>query len=270
MSALAARIVWLVCLVLAGYAGVCLYVFFKQRQMLYHPRCADEADMLSAAREVGLERWIDSRGAAIGWMEPGGSTGPPVLVFQGNGGNPLGRITLIERLRQAGISAQFFILDYPGYGSRPGRPTQAALTGAAVAALDALPAPAVLLGESLGTGVAAQAAARRPDLVRGLILVTPFDSMVDAAAHHYPWLPVGWLMLDRFDSVTALDGFPKPVAVIVAERDGTTPPEGGRRLAESLRGPHRLWIVPGSDHNEAGGALSDSDWRDVWDFVSPR
>lgn len=268
MSTWTGRFLWLVALALAGYAGVCVYVFFKQRQMLYHPWPASEADMLTAAHEAGLKRWVDSGGRPIGWMTPDGSTNPPVLILQGNGGNPIGRARLISRLRHAGVGAQFFILEYPGYGARAGTPTQTSLTAAAVFGLDALPAPAVVLGESLGTGVAAQAALLRPDRVRGLILVTPFDSMSHAASHHYPWLPVALLLLDRFDSVAALDGFRKPVAVVVAERDGTTPPEGGRRLAASLKGPNKLWIVPGADHNDASEGLSDQDWRGIWDFVS--
>lgn len=224
--------------------------------------------MLEAASAAGLVRWIDRTGAPIGWMTPAGPDGPPVLILQGNGGNPLGRSALIAQLRHAGIDAQFFILDYPGYGSRAGNPSQAALTAAAAGALDALPAPAVVLGESLGTGVAAQAAALRPDRVRGLILVTPFDSMTNAAAHHYPWLPVGILLIDRFDSVAALKGFDKPVAVIVAGQDGTTPPEGGFRLARSLGDSGRLWTVPDAGHNDAGASLSDREWREVWEFAS--
>jgi len=268
MSTWVSRFLWLAAMALAGYAAVCLYVFFKQRQMLYHPSQASEADMLGAASEAGLARWTDRSGAPIGWMTPAGPAGPPVLILQGNGGNPLGRAALIAQLRRAGIGAQFFILEYPGYGSRAGSPSQAVLTAAAVEALDALPAPAVVLGESLGTGVAAQAAARRPDSVRGLILVTPFDSMTNAAAHHYPWLPVGLLLIDRFDSVAALQGFSKPVAVIVAGRDGTTPPDGGFRLARSLKESGRLWTVPEAGHNDAGASLSDQEWRAVWEFVS--
>ena len=262
------QILRLMVLVLAGYAAVCLLLFFKQRQMLYHPGCASEADMLAAAREAGLLRWFDAKGSPIGWMTAGGSTNPPVLLLHGNAGNAVNRSWLVGRLGQAGIDARFYILDYPGYGSRPGSPSESSLAAAAVDALDALPAPAVLLGESLGTGVAAQVAARRPDRVRGLILVTPFDSMARAAAHHYPALPVAWLILDRFDSVSALKNFAKPVALVVAECDGTTPPDGGRRLAGSLPGPKKLWTVSGADHNAAAAGMSDQEWRDVWHFVS--
>jgi len=261
------QVLRLMALILAGYVAVCLLLFLRQRQMLYHPGRVSEGDMLASARAAGLLRWLDANGAPIGWMTADGSISPPILILQGNAGNALNRAGLVARLRRSGIKARFFILDYPGYGSRAGSPSQASLTEAAVSALDALPAPAVLLGESLGTGVAAQAAARRPDRVSGLILVTPFDSMARAAAHHYPWLPVGWLLLDRFDSVDAFKNFSKPIAVIVAELDETVPAARGRRLVESLHVPKKLWVVRYAGHNDATDILSDQAWRDVWHFV---
>jgi hypothetical protein len=256
-------------LVLAlAYLGICFYAFLRQRGMLYHPAALPEERMLALAREQGLSRWTDSSGRPIGWMLDDGSTGRPVLILQGNAGNVLDRRELIARLREAGAGSNIYLVDYPGYGSAPGSPDQKSLTSAAVAALDALPGPAVVVGESLGTGIAAEAAARRPEKIRGLVLITPFDSMPSAAAHHYPWLPVRLLLLDRFNSVKALKKFARPVAIIVGENDGTTPPEGARRLFESLAGPKKLWVVPGADHNDAAFELSASAWRDLWAFVS--
>lgn len=257
-------------LVLAGgcYAIVCALLFFLQRRMLYHPERRPEPEMLEKAGGAGIVRWNDPNGVAIGWMTPGGAGAVPILILQGNAGNALHRIFLIEKLRAAGISAKIFILDYPGYGSRPGSPTQSSLTAAAVAGIELLPSPAVVLGESLGSGVAAQVVARSPKHVRGVILVTPFHSMTEVAAHHHPWLPVRWLLMDSYDSMAALRDFSGPVAVIIAEQDQITPPRCGRQLLEKLRGSGRLWSVPDADHNEAAWNLSDARWREVWAFVS--
>jgi len=210
-------------LVVLGYLSVCLYVFLRQRAMLYHPREVSEEEMLREADSVGLVRWRDPRGTPLGWMTPGGTETLPVLIFHGNAGTALDRTALIERLRSAGVRSRIYLADYPGYGSAPGRPSQKALVDAALRALDALPGPAIVAGESLGTGVAAQAAENRAEKIRGLILITPFDSMVSAAAHHYPWLPVSLLLRDRFDSIRALQHFPNPVAILLAENDATTP-----------------------------------------------
>jgi hypothetical protein len=256
-------------LVLAlAYLGICFYAFLRQRGMLYYPAALPEELMLALAREEGLSRWTDRSGQPLGWVTDDGAAGRPVLILHGNAGNALDRKELIAKLREAGAGSKIYLVDYPGYGPAPGTPDQSSLTASAVAALDALPEPVIVVGESLGTGIAAQAAARRPEKIRGLVLITPFDSMAAAAAHHYPWLPVRLLLLDRFNSVKALKKFPRPVAVLLGEIDGITPPEGARRLFDSLAGPKRLWVAPGADHNDAAFELSTSEWKDLWKFVS--
>jgi len=261
-------LVRLLLLIPAGYFFVCAYLFVIQRQKLYYPKVRTEAEMAEGARAAGLERWRDPAGTPIGWQTRDGEGGAPILIFHGNGGNALDRVSLIGHLREAGISQRIHILDYPGFGSRPGTPKQTNLTAAACAALESMPSPPVVIGESLGTGVAAQAVSRNPEKVRGVILLVPFDSMANAAAFHYPQLPVRYLLLDRYDSVAALRNFRKPIAVIVAEKDDTTPPEGGLRLFQSLPGPKELRLIPDAGHGDTPWMLGPSGWRDIWRFVS--
>lgn len=265
LLAVSARLI-LVCLL--ACLGVCLYVFFRQRAMLYHPEAVSEETMRGIAHANGFSRWNDASGNPLGWATDAGDPENPVLILHGNAGHALNRISLVGKLREAGITSRIHLVDYPGYGSTPGHPDQAGLTATAVAALGALPHPAVVVGESLGTGVAAQAAARSPEKIRGLVLITPFDSMTAAAARHYPWLPVSALLLDRFDSVKALAKFTGPVAILAAANDETTPPALGKRLFDSLPGPKKLWIVPHGDHNSAAFDLPESEWRALWNFVS--
>lgn len=251
-----------------AYLGLCLYVFFRQRSMLYHPEIMPEAAMHRIASDRGLGRWHDSSGHPLGWATEEGDMESPVLILQGNAGNALDRTPLIAKLREAGVTSKIYLPDYPGYGSAPGQPDQESLTASAVAALAALPCPAIVVGESLGTGIAAQAVARHPENIRGLVLITPFNSMTAAASHHYPWLPVSALLLDRFDSVRALEKFPGPVAIVVGEADETTPPGLGRSLFDSLSGPKKLCSVPNADHNSAAFDLPASEWHNLWTFVS--
>ncbi len=269
MSVLLALLARVLLLAALGYLLICLYVFLRQRTMLYHPQAVSEEQMLQQAHEVGMSRWLDKGGKPLGWKTGGDADEIPVVIFQGNAGNALDRTSLIERLRVAGATGRIHVADYPGYGSAPGKPTQRSLTETAQRALDAMPGSAVVVGESLGTGVAAQGAANCPGKVRGLILVTPFESMSAAAAHHYPWLPVRALLLDRFDSAAALKKFPNPVAIIVGDDDETTPPDGARRLFAGLTGPKKLFEVKNAGHNEAASNLPDNEWREVWNFVSP-
>lgn len=255
-------------LVVLGYLLVCAYVFFRQRAMLYHPQTVPEEQMLEAARGLGVSRWLDKTGNPLGWMTPDGTEETPVLIFHGNAGTALDRTVLIEKLRDAGVESRIFVVDYPGYGSAPGTPSQQNLVAAGVKALQALPDRAIVVGESLGTGVAAQVAEKCPGKIQGLLLITPFDSMVSAASHHYPWLPVGLLLLDRFDSIRALEQFSSPVAVVLAENDDTTPPDGARRLFEGLHGPKKLWAVKGTGHNGVISTLSAEEWHEIRDFLA--
>lgn len=254
-------------LVLLAYLAVCLYVFFRQRAMLYHPQDISEARMAELARETGMERWLDPAGKPLGWMTRSGGGGHPVLVFHGNAGHALSRQPLVATLREAGATGRIFLMDYPGYGSAPGRPSQRSLTEAAIKALDALPGRVIIVGESLGTGVAAQIAKIRPEKIQGVLLITPFDSIVSAAGYHYPWLPTRLLVVDRFDSVAALKNFPGPVALIVSDSDTTTPPEGARRLYEAIGGAKRIWEVKSSEHNDVLKNLPLREWSEIWKFL---
>jgi len=174
-------------------------------------------------------------------------------VFHGNAGLAVQRAYWADALErvQPGRPLSIYVLEYPGYGRRSGTPTQVSLTAAALTAFDAIPGSdrIHLLGESLGCAVAAQMAQMRPQRVGGLVLVTPFNRLADVAAHHYPWLPVRWLVKDRWESDAALREFPGPLAIIAAERDSIVPARFAQRLHDGYPGRKRLHVIPGEDHN---------------------
>ena len=159
-------------------------------------------------RGKGLLPWLDVDGNFIGWRSRQGA-GIPVLLLHGNAGHSLHRSYFVSRLRDAGVAPPIFILEYPGYGARPGTPTESNLVAAAVKAIDLLDQPVILVGESLGTGVACGAASQRPGSVRGLLLITPFDSLIAVAKKHYPWAPVSLILRDRYESSRALQKLPR-------------------------------------------------------------
>lgn len=240
--------------VVLGYAAVCLMLFFLQRRMLYYPGSMPLADQMAYAPGVRLEPWRDATGARIGWKrEMPGATGR-WLVFHGNAGIAVQRAywaDALERVSRAG-AVSVHILEYPGYGGREGAPSEASIVAAALAALDAIPADGTrihLLGESLGCAVAAQVAAARPERVGGLVLVSPFNQLADVAAHHYPWLPVRWLVKDTWRSHEALRTFAGPVAILAAERDGIVPAKFAKRLYDGFAGRKWMHVIAGEDHN---------------------
>jgi pimeloyl-ACP methyl ester carboxylesterase len=253
-----------------GYVAICALLYLRQDQMVFFPsRAPAEALDLAAAAE-GFEPWLTKEGRRIGWKSRDGDPKNVLLIFHGNAGLALRRAYYREYLKDQGSDWKTYLLEYPGYGAREGAPSEKALTEAALEALDTLavssPQPTIrILGESLGSGVASAVAGARPGHVASVILVTPYDSLVNAAQSHYPWLPVGWLLRTRFDSSSHLKSYPGPVAFLVGEGDPTVPTHLGLRLFEDYHGQKKLWLVP-----EAGHDVSEfirTDWPQVAEFL---
>jgi len=250
--------VTLVALPALGYAAICVMLFLRQDRMIFFPSRHDEGEFDALARLAGFEPWMDQNGEHLGWKKTRPDAQRIILACHGNGGSAVDRFEL-GPLLSTGPKFDLYLLEYPGYGARRGKPSEQSLVDAAVSAVDTITAtqsqPLWLLGESLGTGVASATAAKRPDAIDGLILLTPFDSLVGAAQNLYPWLPVGAMLRHRFDSIRNLSGFRGPVAIAIAGQDTTTPPDLGRRLAERIAAPSRIWLAPNAGHNDTAELL---------------
>jgi pimeloyl-ACP methyl ester carboxylesterase len=264
------RLLLITGLALAGLVvALAALLFVFQRRLVYFPtRTSEEAERALAAR-LGLVPLAGAGGARLGWTAP--LRAPPLarlLVMHGNAGAALDRLYYVPALAARGVEVT--LLEYPGYGSRPGEPTEESLTAAALEAVEALaaagPEPLWLLGESLGSGVASRAARLRPGQVAGLLLVTPFARLVEVAKHHYPLVP-SFLLRDRWAPIEDLTGFGGPVAVVIAGRDEVVTTEQGRRLYASLAGPRRAWEQPDAGHNTLELEPRWPGWDEVIEFL---
>lgn len=145
-------------------------------------------------------------------------------------------------------------MDYRGYGGNPGNPSEDGLAADADAAVDALeelgyPADRTLyLGESLGTGVVAALASRRPPA--GVVLRSPFPELADLAQHHYPYLPARLVLRDRFPVVAHLARSQVPVTVIYSDADSVVPTDLSARVADALPNLAERLVITGADHND--------------------
>jgi fermentation-respiration switch protein FrsA (DUF1100 family) len=99
------------------------------------------------------------------------------------------------------------------------------------------------------------------------MLITPWDRLEHVAAHHYPWLPVKWLLRDQYDSAAHLASFGRPVLVVIAERDSIVPARFGAALHDSLADPKRLTVVKAAEHNDWIGRVDDAWWREAIAFL---
>ena len=195
-----------------------------------------------------------------GWFfpQPAGASTWTVVVFNGNAGNRSHRVGVAEALRARGY--QVLLLDYRGFGGNPGRPSETALIEDAQAAFAFLtardgvgPGRLVYFGESLGSAVAVRLAALHPPAA--MVLRSPFTSLVDVGRVHYPFLPVGWLLEDRFSSIDLVGEMTVPTLVVAGDRDRVVPAKQSRRLFERIAGSKKLVLLTGLDHNDP--ALTD-------------
>lgn len=225
------------------YACAGAFMFANQHSLVYYPQLtrSDRADTDFGLRrgDVELRGWIINPGAP-----------DPILYFGGNAER-------IEANRDAFAiwfpRRSVYLLAYRGYGASEGEPGEEALAGDALALYDFVasrhPGQHIsVIGRSLGSGVASHVAAHRA--VDRVALVTPFDSLAAVAQGHYPWLPVRWLMKERYDSTAALADYRGPLLILRAGRDAVVPAARTDALIESLPSPPEVVGFPHADHND--------------------
>jgi uncharacterized protein len=232
-------------------------IFLGQRRLMYFPFGGmpppPEAAGLPAAEAV---TFATADGLTLhGWFAP--APDPPgrftVIVFNGNAGNRAHRAPLAAALQAHNVGVLLF--DYRGFGGNPGTPAENGLHADAAAARayvlarpDVDGSRVVYFGESLGTALAARLAADHPPAA--VILRSPFASMAEVGQFHYPFLPVRWLLRDRYASADVIARVTSPLLVIAGERDAIVPIAQSRRLFDAARGPKQLLVIRGADHND--------------------
>jgi fermentation-respiration switch protein FrsA (DUF1100 family) len=234
--------------------GLVATLWSQQRRLIYFPTrgpVPSAGTMMRGAQDVVLET---ADGLRLGaWYLPGPGRGPAVLVCNGNGGDRAGRAPLAIALHRAGFSVLLF--DYRGYGENPGHPSEEGLALDAAAARDWLAARAevddqrlVYFGESLGGAVSLRLAIEHPPAA--LVLRSPFTSLADAGRVHYPWLPLGRLLLDRYPSASRIADVKAPLLVCAGDRDTIVPDTLSRQLFDAAPEPKQFVLIAGADHND--------------------
>ena len=205
-----------------------------------------------------------------GWFVPHANPVRALLYCHGNGEHVAMNVDLAAQLRDR-LQASVFLFDYRGYGHSHGSPHEAGCVADGSAAQHWLaermgigPNEVVLLGRSLGGGVAVALAAQNG--AKALVLENTFPRMTDAAAAHYPWLPVRWVMDNRYDSLSQIRRFSGPVLQSHGMNDNIVPVTLGRQLFEAAPCKTKRWIeLPNMGHNDAG---PKSYYDDLAEFLS--
>lgn len=239
------RIVLIVaCLLVAGM-GI---VWAGQRGLLYFPTHDPPAD---TALALGVAPWrIDGEYTGYARVVPN----PRRIWFytHGNGGQAWQRAWALHCFDS---HDSVYILEYPGYGDRPGSPSRKTLDAAALKAWRWLRQTygddkLIVLGESLGSGVACSLATV-PEPPRHIVLVVPFDTLVSVAQEKFFFLPVRLLLRDKWDNIAALAHYQGKVDIFGAKYDRVIPVHHARNLAAHV--PGAVYREFAGDHNWSNG-----------------
>jgi len=254
--------------VVAIYVLVCIGCASWQRSLIYYPPHFPAERVDESAQQAGMERWRDAAGHAIGMkrLSARQPAAGKLLIVYGNGSWSVGCAHYADDLQRV-VPFDVFILEYPGYADRAGKPTERNLFQAADEAWPALGTnqPVYVLGESLGSGVAAYLAGTHPGQVAGMILLSPYNRLAGPAHTRMPFLPVSLLLVDRFASEDYLKPYHGPVGIVVDGCDTIVPEKFGRLLFNGYGGPKQLWEFPAGQHIQVMESPGQF-WREVVSF----
>ena len=225
---------------LFGYLVLCVLLFFYQRNLIYYP---------TPSRPLVLNDFILQQGDLELVIRARQTANEHALIYFG--GNAEDVNFSLEEFQRTLPSTAVYAMNYRGYGGSDGKPTEAGLVEDAIALYDHIErhhSHVTLVGRSLGSGIAVQLAAARP--VDQLVLVTPFDSLSKVAQKQFPFVPVQWLMMDRYESWRYASDIQVPTVLVAAAEDEIIPLERSEQLLEAFQpGVATLQVLPGLDHN---------------------
>ncbi len=246
-------ILWIAGILLLFYVAIMALLYAFQSKFIYFP----SREVLVTPASIGLDfddvRLQTEDGVSIaGWYVPAEKNSKVVLFFHGNGGNISHRLDTIELLHRLGLNV--LIIDYRGYGQSQGVTDEQGTYLDAEAAWRYLvekrhidPERIIILGRSLGGGIASWLAWRHPP--KALILEATFTSVTDMAGQQYPFLPTKWLTRNRYDTAARLPEIEVPVFIVHSPSDDVIPFAHGQRLFALANEPKVFLEIEGG-HNE--------------------
>lgn len=240
----------LLAVVAGAFVVICVLLYLGQDGSVFFPT---RNDPLLVQQQQANRVEIDTGGATLEgwWIENPRATTPAVILYFGGNAEDV----LSTASTAANIDARWMLFaSYRGYGGSTGRPGQQALYDDALAIYQHAiergmrAEHIVVMGRSLGSGVAAMLAGSRP--VRAAILITPFDSLSAVAARHYPIFPVRLLLRHPFPSVDWAKRTQAPALLLAAEHDVVVPAIHAQRLYEAWPAKKQIHVLAGTGHND--------------------
>jgi uncharacterized protein len=236
---------------LFGYVAVVCVLYVKQRELVFAATNINPPiGKLDLGNAVQVEIKTPDSEKLVAFYQAAKPNRPVILFFHGKGGELL---NVVKKLRY--FSAKDFgylAIDYRGVGGSTGVTSKDGMIIDGVAAFDWLikngvpAASVVVLGESLGTGIAVNVAAQRN--AAALALGAPYTSVADVAAERYWFVPVKQLLIDNIDSISAIATVTEPLLIVHGKLDKTIPYHFGQTLYEAANKPKAFLPIENAGH----------------------
>ena len=233
------------------YLLILVVLFFYQRNLLYHPNENNySGDRLLV--EVNKVKIPTSDNLLLnGWFHKKDIKNyKTIIYFHGNAGTLENRIHKLNHFQDMNIN--FLIIAWRGFSGNNGKPSELGLYEDGKSAIDWLIKKGIdeknliLYGESLGTGVATHLAQNKS--FAGVILETPFTSMIEAAKVFYPYIPIKLLLKDKFENYKKIKNINSPILVMHGEEDKIVPFSMGKKIYEMANKPKYSYFTKYDNH----------------------
>ena len=237
--------------VVLAYFIIILFVYFYQRNLLYHPSENNylndkitfnyEEIFIETDKNINLKSWFIKKDL---------NRFKTILIFHGNAGNLFNRVYKLNELNK--LDVNILLISWRGFSGNKGKPTEKNLYHDAEEAIKwlnnrgAISKNIILYGESLGTGVATELGTS--NAFGGIILESPFTSIANAAKIYYPYLPVNTILKDRYDSIGKIKNITTPILIMHGRKDNIVPQKMGLELYEKANQPKFSYFPENDDH----------------------
>jgi len=237
--------------VVLAYFLIILFVYFYQRNLLYHPSENNylndkinfnyEEIFIETDKNIKLKSWFIKKDL---------NKFKTILIFHGNAGNLFNRVYKLNELYK--LDVNILLISWRGFSGNKGKPTEKNLYHDAAEAVKwlnnrgVISKNIILYGESLGTGVATELG--KSNAFGGIILESPFTSIASAAKIYYPYLPVNIILKDRYDSIGKIKIITTPILIMHGKKDNIVPQKMGLELYEKANQPKFSYFPENDDH----------------------
>ncbi len=247
-------------LIISGIFVYLLFVaslYFFQRKVIYYPNPSRQDRAVYKADDMAVVKVTTEDALELeGWYKAPQDNKPVIVVFHGNASHMGMSAWKVRAFMDAGYGA--LLPAYRGYAGNPGKPSEQGLYKDARGFLSwlitekkILESRIVLLGESLGSGVAVEMAANDFPSVKAVILESPYTSFVDMAKNNFPYIPfMNLLVRDKYKNLDKIKNVKAPLFVVHGKRDMIVPFKLGKRLYDEANQPKEMVEMPMAGHND--------------------